>query len=237
MAGLPTDDAFNMGVGFLALGFIGTCLSWILLINLGRRTIYNTGLAMLAVLQFIIGFIDIAPNYDNRPGLTWAQSVLMLIWNFIYGSSIGPICFVIICEASATRVRSKTIAIATASQATAGIVMTVAIPYMINPDEANLRGKLGFFFGGLAAISFVWAYFRVPEFKVRVFSLPGVHAKHCRVGHMRSWTQCLNVVSGPGSSSTTLSPEKRLTIQADEHKGVFFICPELNIVGCTPNSS
>jgi SP family general alpha glucoside:H+ symporter-like MFS transporter len=28
-----------------------------------------------------------------------------------------------------------------------GIVMTVAIPYMINPDQANLRGKLGFFFG------------------------------------------------------------------------------------------
>jgi MFS transporter, SP family, general alpha glucoside:H+ symporter len=158
-----------MGVGFLALGFVGTCLSWILLIHIGRRTIYNTGLAVLAILQIVIGIIDCAPNYSSRPGLTWAQSVLMLIWNFIYGTSIGPICFVIICEASATRVRSKTIAIATASQATAGIVMTVAIPYMINPDQANLRGKLGFFFGGLAAISFVWAWFRVPEFKVRSF--------------------------------------------------------------------
>ncbi len=155
-----------MGVGFLALGFVGTCLSWILLIHLGRRTIYNTGLAVLAVLQFVIAIIDCAPNYENRPGLTWAQSVLMLIWNFIYGTSIGPICFVIICEASATRVRSKTIAIATASQAMAGIVMTVAIPYMINPDQGNFRGKLGFFFGGLAALSLTWAYFRVPEFKV-----------------------------------------------------------------------
>jgi hypothetical protein len=28
-----------------------------------------------------------------------------------------------------------------------GIVMTVAIPYMINPDEANMRGKMGLFFG------------------------------------------------------------------------------------------
>jgi hypothetical protein len=92
----------------------------------------------------------------------------MLIWNFIYGSSIGPICFVIICEASATRVRSKTIAVATAVQATFGIVMTVAIPYMINPDQANMRGKLGFFFGGLAGACLVWAYFRVPEFKVSV---------------------------------------------------------------------
>ena len=81
--------------------------------------------------------------------------------------TIGPVCFVILCECSATRVRGKTIAFATAVQALIGIVMTVAIPYMINPDQANLRGKLGFFFGGLAASCFVWSYFRVPETKGR----------------------------------------------------------------------
>ena len=85
LAGLPTNKAFDMGVGFLALGFVGTCLSWILLINFGRRAIYNNGLAGLAVLQFIIGILDCAPNYSSHPGVTWAQSVLMLIWNFIYG--------------------------------------------------------------------------------------------------------------------------------------------------------
>lgn len=167
VAGLPTDQAFNMGVGFLAVGFVGTCLSWILLVYFGRRTIYNTGLAMLAVLQIIIGILDCVPNYENRPSLSWAQSVLMLVWNFIYDLSIGPVCFVLLCEVSATRVRGKTIAIATAVQATAGIVMTVAIPYLINADQANLRGKLGFFFGGLAALCLLWSYFRVPELCVK----------------------------------------------------------------------
>ncbi|KAK5051456.1 hypothetical protein LTR84_003108 [Exophiala bonariae] len=154
LAGLPTDQAFNMGVGFLAIGFVGTCFSWVLLIHFGRRRIYNVGLATLAVLQLIIGILDCAPNYDNRPAITWAQSVLMLIWNFVYDWSIGPVCFVLISEVSATRVRSKTIALATAVQATAGIVMTVAIPYMINPDQANLR---------------VWSWFRVPELKGRTY--------------------------------------------------------------------
>jgi hypothetical protein len=163
VAGLPTDQAFNMGVGFLAVGFVGTCCSWILLIYFGRRKIYNYGLALLAVLQFIIGILDCAPNYENRPSIAWAESVLMVIWNFIYDISIGPVCFVILCEVSATRVRSKTIALATAAQAMAGIVMTVAIPYMINADQANMRGKLGFFFGGLALLCLTWAYFRVPE--------------------------------------------------------------------------
>lgn len=132
LAGLPTDDAFDMGVGFLALGFVGTCLSWVLLVHFGRRRIYNCGLAALAVIQLLIGILDCVPGYTSKPGLSWAQAVLMLIWNFIYGWSVGPICFVIICEASATRVRSKTIAIATAAQAMAGIVMTVAIPYLVS---------------------------------------------------------------------------------------------------------
>jgi hypothetical protein len=98
-------------------------------------------------MMFIIAILDCAPNYKNRPGVIWAQSTIMVIWNGIYDLTIGPVCFAIICEVSATKVRSRTIAVATAVQALMGIVMTVAIPYMINPDQANMRGKLGFFFG------------------------------------------------------------------------------------------
>lgn len=127
----------------------------------GRRTIFVNGLVLLAVLQLIIGILDCVPGRPTN--VIWAESSLMLVWNFFYDMSVGPICFVIISECSATRVRSKSIAVATAAQAIVGIVMTIAIPYMINPTEANLQGKLGFFFGGLAAICFVWAYFRVPE--------------------------------------------------------------------------
>lgn len=169
LAGLPTQKAFDMGIGFLAVGFLGTCLSWILLQHFGRRSIYNVGLAILAVLQLIIGILDCIPNYQHHTSVIWAQSSLMVIWNFFYDLSIGPICFVIICEVSATKVRGKTIAIATAVQAVLGVVMTVAIPYLINPDQANLRGKLGFFFGGLACLCLIWSYFRVPETKGRTF--------------------------------------------------------------------
>lgn len=47
--------------------------------------------------------------------------------------------------------------------------MTVAIPYLVNPDEANARGKIGFFFGALAAAGLTWSYFRVPETKGRTY--------------------------------------------------------------------
>ncbi|KAH7102200.1 general substrate transporter [Auriculariales sp. MPI-PUGE-AT-0066] len=166
-AGLATDQAFNMGVGFLAVGFVGTLVSWGLMVHIGRRTLYNWGLGMLVILQLLIGILDCIPG---RPAKAiWAESALMLVWNFFYDISVGPICFVLLAECSATRVRSKTIAAATAVQGCLGIVMTVAIPYMINKEQANLQGKLGFFFGGLALISWVWAYYRVPETMGRTY--------------------------------------------------------------------
>ncbi|KAF2721197.1 sugar transporter [Polychaeton citri CBS 116435] len=168
-AGLPTDKAFDMGVGFLAVGFCGTVLSWFLLLRFGRRPIYNTGLAILVVLLLVIGIIDCVPDYTSMPGLAWAQASLMLVWNFCYDFSVGPVNFVIITECSATKLRSKTIAVATAVQAVMGIVMTVAIPYMINPDEADMRGKIGFFYGGISALCLLWAFFRVPETKGRTY--------------------------------------------------------------------
>ncbi|KIH91084.1 Sugar transporter family protein [Sporothrix brasiliensis 5110] len=166
-AGLPDAEAFNMAVGFLAVGFVGTLLSWYAMVHVGRRTIYVCGLAVLAVLQFVIGILDCVPGRPS--GAIWAESVLMIVWNGIYDLTVGPICFVLLSECSATRVRSKTIAVATMAQGVLGIVMTVAIPYMINPGEANMQGKLGFFYGGLATLCLVWAWLRVPETKGRSY--------------------------------------------------------------------
>ncbi|KAF7872256.1 hypothetical protein EAF04_003180 [Stromatinia cepivora] len=169
LAGLAGSKAFDMSVGFLAVGFVGTLLSWILISKYGRRRIYNTGLAVLTTIMFIIGILDCVPDYVNRPGVIWAQSSLMIVWNGIFDLTIGPVCYTIFCEVSATKVRTKTIAVATAMQALVGIVMTVAIPYMINPDQANWRGKIGFFYGGCSVVCFIWCWLRVPETKGRTY--------------------------------------------------------------------
>jgi MFS transporter, SP family, general alpha glucoside:H+ symporter len=169
LAGLPTTKAFDMSVGFLAVGFVATCFSWLLLTRFGQRDIYSFGLALLVVLLIIIGILDCIPHYEQRPNLAWTQASLMIVWNFCYDFSVGPVCFVIISECSATKLRSKTIAVATAVQAVVAIAMTVAIPYLFNPDQANVRGKIGFFFGGLAAVALVWSYLRVPETSSRTY--------------------------------------------------------------------
>lgn len=75
--------------------------------------------------------------------------------------------FVLLGETSSMGLRAHTTALATATQSILGIVMNIAIPYMVNPDEANLKGKVGFVFGGLAAIATFGSWLYVPELKGR----------------------------------------------------------------------
>lgn len=165
-AGLASSDAFSMGLGNTAMGFVGTVISWPLMTYLGRRTIYTGGIVIMTVLLFIIGFLSIPVNNN---GATWAMATIMDVWTFTYQMTVGPICFVIISEISATRLRTKTIAIGTAVQAAASIIFTIAVPYMLNSDEGNWGGKAGFLFGGISFICFLWCFFRLPESRGRTY--------------------------------------------------------------------
>lgn len=199
LAGLDPSDAFNsklslqrrlgctnscvVGVGNTALGFVGSCISWPLLhkvsnpsasfstssnyiAQLGRRFTYNWGLVVMTVLLFVIGFLDLGAH---KKGQIWAQATCLDLWTFLYQITVGPVSYTLISEVSSTRLRSLTIAMSTAVSATFSIVFAVAIPYMLNANEANWRGKAGFFFGGTSLICYVWCFFRVPETKGRTF--------------------------------------------------------------------
>lgn len=169
LAGLQTSQAFNLGVGLLGLGFVGTCLSWPLITRLGRRPIYNYGLVILAILVLMVGVLDVVPDYTTNTSIIWAQCSMMVIYNFFYDLTIGPLCFVILCEVSSAKLRGKTIAISTAVNALINVGCAVGIPYAINPDQGNLRGKLAFVFLGATIPCLVWCFLALPETKGRTF--------------------------------------------------------------------
>lgn len=166
-AGIPTAQSFNMGVGNTAIGFVGTCSSWLLMSYVGRRRIYNTGLFLMTIVLLIIGFLDIAPNYDTNTGFSWGQASLLDVWTFLYQTCIGPICFVIISDTSSTQLRSRTFSLATSVQGLFSVALTVAVPYMFNPGAGNLRGKTAFVFAAISLLCLCWSYFRLPETKSR----------------------------------------------------------------------
>lgn len=83
--------------------------------------------------------------------------------------TVGPICFVVISEISSTRLRTKSIAVSTAVQSFFNIISTIAMPYMLNSDQANWGGKAGFLFGGFSFFCTIWCHFRLPESQGRTF--------------------------------------------------------------------
>jgi hypothetical protein len=170
LAGLEASSAFNLGVGLLGVGFVGTILSWFLLNHFGRRTIYNQGCCILIVIVLLVGVLDVVPGYGTtNHSVVWAQCSMMVIYNFFYDLTIGPLCFVYLSEVSSAKLRDKTIAIATTVNALINVACAVGIPYAINPDQGNLRGKLAFVFLGASLPCLAWCFLALPETKGRTF--------------------------------------------------------------------
>jgi hypothetical protein len=167
LAGLDSANAFSMNLGLTALGFLGTCAAWPLLSYVGRRPAYLFGTISLATIMFLIGAIDFAPRTTSTP--TWTQSSLMLLANLIYDITIGPLCYVILTEVPTARLRGLTIALATVSVQIISIIFAVVIPYAMNKDEGDWRGKVGFIFSGTGGLCLVYCFFCMPETKDRTF--------------------------------------------------------------------
>lgn len=72
-----------------AIAFVGTLLSWPLITWFGRRTIYLGGLLGIFVSLLIVGFISLGPS--DSTSVSWAVGAFILIFTFIYDSTVGPL--------------------------------------------------------------------------------------------------------------------------------------------------
>lgn len=161
LTGVPQDIIFKLTLGLTGLGFLATLLSSVPIARVGRRKIMLTGLFVLTVALFAMGIL----GCFTSGGTNWATAILLFVWVGTYDLSIGPGAFVIYSESSSVRLRSKTIAIASVISSTVTLVFNVAVPYMLNEAEANMRGLVGFVYGPLCILSLIWVYFRLPELK------------------------------------------------------------------------
>ncbi|KIW75231.1 hypothetical protein Z517_12005 [Fonsecaea pedrosoi CBS 271.37] len=165
LAGIQTKDAFDLGVGVTACGVVGVMISWAAINTLGRRKLFVWGMIGMTVVLMLMGILDVVHTSAAR----WVQASCTVVYALIYQITIGCIAFALLGEVSTPSLRAKTVGLATACQAVFGTVMNIVVPYMVNPDKANLKGKVGFVFGGACLLGTLWSYFYVPELKGRTF--------------------------------------------------------------------
>lgn len=168
LAGLSDSDAFTLSVGVTVLGLVGVICSWFLINRCGRRSTSLVGTGILTLLLLLVGILDVLPNYSSK-GPAFGQVACVIIFSFIYLSTIGPMGWALFAEIPTSALRSRTVGLGIVVQSVFGIVMNIAIPLLINPDSANLRGKIGFIFAGTAALGTAWVWVRVPETNGRTF--------------------------------------------------------------------
>lgn len=166
-AGLDTANAFDLTMAQYGLGAIGVSIAWTLMPWFGRRTLYLAGNIVLCVILFIVGFISIPTQSSST---SWATGAMLLVFAFVYDSTVGPLCYSLVAEMSSTRLRQKTIVLARNAYLISYIITNVLIPRMLNPTAWNWRGKAGFFWAGSCLLSIVWIYFRLPEPKGRTYA-------------------------------------------------------------------
>ena len=165
--GLSSKETYNLNVGGTGMALAGTFISWFAIMPyFGRRTIYLWGMFTMGVILFIIGILN---THTNIPSVGLTQSSLCLVWTFVFQLSVGQLGWALPAEVGSTRLRQKTVCLARNTYYIASVISNVLQPYFMNPTEWNLKGYTGFFWGGTAFITFVWAFFRLPETKGRPY--------------------------------------------------------------------
>ena len=167
LAGVTTNQAFDLSLGLFGLGVIGNILSWPLITLWGRRSGYILTAALATLFMYLIGFLGIAPA--SNVGAMYAKSVILLLFNFVYNIGLGPIVYVLIAELPNTKIRGKTLGVACFVPHVFSISITAGLPYAMSNTEANWGAKTGFLFAGLGTLTVIWAFFYLPESKGRTF--------------------------------------------------------------------
>ena len=207
--GLNSIQAFDMGVGLNGVGFVGTLLSAIPLIYLGRRPAYIFGLSTMVTILFIVALLSFAHDYETNNSYRWAQATLLIVLQFFWQMTLGPLTYVVVCETPSTKLRSKTIAIATVIDALTGLVTSVIGPYLLNPGAAGVGAKIEFLYGGISVCSLVWCIFRMVSMRLpKVWSLVNVHSLKRKEGRMRSLMFFLRRAYRRASSNRIISRRK-----------------------------
>lgn len=127
----------------------------------GRRTLYTSGMFIMAIVLAIIGGLGFIKNSST----TTAIGSLLIALNFIYNATLGPICYTLIGEISSTSLRQKSIVLARIAYLTMNITCGIIVPRMLSPTSWNWGPKSGLFWAGSAALSTLYCYLRLPETK------------------------------------------------------------------------
>lgn len=159
LSGFDTQKSFQISCGAQALSISGTLTSFFIVDRFGRRFVVLYGIISLGVLNILTAALGVR----NEHSYLTASSAFLTMYNFFYNSGIGPISYVVNSEIPTTHLRAKSIAFGLGLNNAFQCMWAFVLPYMFNPDEANMGSKINFIFAGCCFVSVYFFYMYLPE--------------------------------------------------------------------------
>ncbi|TKA71156.1 hypothetical protein B0A55_08256 [Friedmanniomyces simplex] len=159
--GLTHSMSFIFLLLGVLLGLLANVCSWWTLLRFGRRLLTLVTLRIVSVLWLAVGIAGIFRSTN----IAYFCAAGMMIIIVTAGLGAWPASYVIASETSSLRLRSKTQGIGWLLGGAINCGFGFGVPYLYNSDAADLGGKIGFIYLGLALLGVLVTWCAMPELK------------------------------------------------------------------------
>jgi SP family sugar:H+ symporter-like MFS transporter len=157
---LDTINPFNATLGANAIDIGGILLCMISTDRLGRKPVLITSALLQTVALLTMGGLGTA---DSSISTAKACIVAMLLlYSFGWSFGYAPLAYVVAAELPSPQLREYTLRVGYTVKLIMEFVISFTYPYLEDADKANLGGRLGFIYGSISFLAFVFSFF-VPE--------------------------------------------------------------------------
>lgn len=167
--GLSQSYSLYITMGMYALCIKSTLWSMVAMRAVGRRTLWLGGLVGEIACLSTIGGLSFFLKEDDNSKIPWAIATFLIFFAVIYNFTIGPVCYTIVAETPATRLKAATNSVARGIYIIFAMVNLFLVPNLLedSPVGWGLGSRAALVWAGTATICLIWAFFRLPEMKDR----------------------------------------------------------------------
>jgi len=180
-------NAFLISMITTIVNVCSTPISFWTIERFGRRKLLIWGAIGMCVCEFIVAIIGSATDSQTNASAGRAMVAFICIYIFFFASTWGPVAWVSIGELFPLNIRSKGVAISTASNWFWNCIIAVITPYLMGADYGNLGTKVFYLWGSTCACCAVFAYFLVPETKSLSLEQVSHMMAECSARHSAKW--------------------------------------------------
>ncbi|KAH7364459.1 general substrate transporter [Rhexocercosporidium sp. MPI-PUGE-AT-0058] len=156
-------NAFIISIILGAVNVASTPVAFWTIDKWGRRPLLIWGALGMSLCEFVVAIVGTTTGDSSAAHKTLIAFVCVYI--FFFASTWGPTGWAVSGEVFPLTIRSKGIALSTASNWLLNFVIAFVTPYFVDEDKADLGSKVFFIWGSTCACAVVYAYAVVYETK------------------------------------------------------------------------